>query len=323
MASFRPVDCLNSSFRPIGSRQLVAVKAGNLHFRPKRAQMWHTQSSDPNPSPPLTQDSHHTMSIERSITRATGNPSLSHPASVPTVRDHGGAWGHRAPQSATVERLNDAAIRLLDMVVSAAMLVLLSPVILIAAIVIRLDSPGPAFFRVNRIGFRGEPLRMLKFRKMHDGAAGSNLTMDDDHRFTRVGRSLAKLKIDEIPQLWNVLKGEMSLVGPRPEDRQFVELHEAIYRTILSVRPGITGLSQIAFAEESRILDDDDPLNHYVARILPQKVLLDEMYAEGRTFWLDVRILFWTTAAVIMRRQVAVHRESGKMNLRRRKEANR
>jgi len=261
------------------------------------------------------------MSLERSITRATGSPSLSHPASLPRVREHGGGWGTPAQPGALTTRLNDAAIRFLDIVVSATLLVLLSPVILIAAIVIRFDSPGPALFRVNRIGFRGAPLRMLKFRKMHDGASGSNLTMDDDHRFTRVGRSLAKLKIDEIPQLWNVLKGDMSLVGPRPEDRQFVELHEDVYAIILAVRPGITGLSQIAFAEESRILDDDDPLNHYVDRILPQKVLLDEMYAENRTLWLNLRILFWTTAAVIMRRQVAVHRNTGEMNLRRRKEA--
>lgn len=263
------------------------------------------------------------MSIEHSITRTTGGPSLSHPARLPATAEHRGSWSASARPGSIGARLNDAAIRLLDVTVSTALLVLLSPVILIAAIVIRLDSPGPAFFRVNRIGFRGEPLRMLKFRKMHDGASGSNLTTDDDHRFTRVGSSLAKLKIDEIPQLWNVVKGDMSLVGPRPEDRQFVELHEDVYRIILSVRPGITGLSQIAFAEESRILDDDDPLNHYVDRILPQKVLLDELYAENRSLWLNLRILFWTTAAVIMRRQVAVHRDTGKMNLRRRKEARR
>ncbi len=285
--------------------------------------MWHIRPTEPNRSRQLTPKPQDTMSIERSISRATGGPSLSHPARLSGTAEHHGAWRAPAQPGAIGPRLNDVAIRFLDIVVSTALLVLLSPVILIAAIVIRLDSPGPAFFRVNRVGFRGKPLRMLKFRKMHDGAAGSNLTTDDDHRFTKVGQSLAKLKIDEIPQLWNVLKGDMSLVGPRPEDRQFVELHEDIYRTILSVRPGITGLSQIAFAEESRILDDDDPLNHYVDRILPQKVLLDEMYAENRTLWLDLRILCWTTAAVIMRRQVAVHRDSGKMNLRRRKEARR
>jgi lipopolysaccharide/colanic/teichoic acid biosynthesis glycosyltransferase len=98
----------------------------------------------------------------------------------------------------------------------------------------------------------------------------------------------------------------------------FVVLHERDYRTILGVRPGITGLSQIAFAEESRILDGDNLLDHYVEDILPQKVSLDVIYAERRSFLLNLRILFWTLAAVVMRRQVAVHRESGKMNLRKR-----
>jgi lipopolysaccharide/colanic/teichoic acid biosynthesis glycosyltransferase len=110
----------------------------------------------------------------------------------------------------------------------------------------------------------------------------------------------------------------MSLVGPRPESAEFVTLHAGDYGTILSVRPGITGLSQIAFAEESRILDDIDPVHHYVGQILPQKVALDVMYARERSFWLNVRILLWTAAAVVMRRQVAVHRASGKMNLRKR-----
>ena len=238
-------------------------------------------------------------------------PDIEYPRSVSVWR--------RVPASGLRRQLSAASIRALDIFVSLTLLILLSPVILAAAIVIRLESPGPAFFRVRRVGYRHEPLRMLKFRKMHDGASGPSLTMDDDHRFTRIGATLAKLKIDEIPQLWNVLKGEMSLVGPRPEDEQFVEMHELLYRTILGVRPGITGLSQIAFAEESRILDDDDPLDHYVGRILPQKVLLDVIYAENRSLRLNLRILFWTTGAVILRRQVAVHRESGKMNLRRRK----
>jgi lipopolysaccharide/colanic/teichoic acid biosynthesis glycosyltransferase len=110
----------------------------------------------------------------------------------------------------------------------------------------------------------------------------------------------------------------MSLVGPRPESPEFVELHRGEYATILRVRPGITGLSQVAFAEESRILDLENPVNHYVGAILPQKVGLDLMYAQERSFWLYVRILFWTAAAVVMRRQVAVHRDSGKMNLRKR-----
>lgn len=224
-------------------------------------------------------------------------------------------------------------IRAFDIGVSLALLLLLLPVIVLAAIAVRFDSPGPSFFRAERVGFKGRRLRMLKFRKMRDDARGLALTAANDERFTRIGRVLAKFKIDEIPQLWNVLRGQMSLVGPRPETSEFVALHSPDYEIILSVRPGVTGLSQIAFAEESHVLDrlsqlglaegshtheDGQPVNHYVARILPQKVGMDSMYALERTLWLNLRILFWTTAAVIMRRQVAVHRGSGKMNLRRR-----
>lgn len=216
------------------------------------------------------------------------------------------------------QRVDAALIRMLDALIAAFLLIVLLPFILLSAVAVRLDSPGPAFFRVDRTGWRGGRLRMLKFRKMWDDAAGPSLTMEGDERFTRLGPLLAKLKLDELPQLWHVLTGDMSLVGPRPESPEFVDLHRGEYATILRVRPGITGLSQVAFAEESRILDLDNPVNHYVGAILPQKVALDVMYAQERSFWLNVRILFWTLAAVVMRRQVAVHRNSGKMNLRKR-----
>jgi lipopolysaccharide/colanic/teichoic acid biosynthesis glycosyltransferase len=215
-------------------------------------------------------------------------------------------------------RLGRTAIRAFDAAVAGFLLLVLAPVILVAILAVRLESPGPAFIRVNRVGHGGRRLRMLKFRKMHDDAAGPALTVADDERFTRMGKVLARLKLDEVPQLWNVLRGEMSLVGPRPDSEEFVALHSKDYREILSVRPGITGLSQIAFAEESAILDEADPLGHYVGRILPQKVLMDKMYAYEQRLWLNLRILFWTTAAVLLRRQVAVHRDSGKMNLRKR-----
>ena len=216
------------------------------------------------------------------------------------------------------ELANLALIRALDIVVSLVLLIILLPVIVAAAIAVRLNSPGPAFFRSERVGWNGERLRMLKFRKMREDASGPSLTMADDERFTSIGGLLSKLKIDEIPQLWHVLCGQMSLVGPRPETPEFIALHHREYERILRVRPGITGLSQIAFAEESRILDTQNPVDHYVGRILPQKAGLDLMYAERRSLVLNARILGWTAAAVIMRRQVAVHRASGKMNLRKR-----
>jgi lipopolysaccharide/colanic/teichoic acid biosynthesis glycosyltransferase len=208
--------------------------------------------------------------------------------------------------------------RLADVLAAGLLLAVLALPIAAIVLLIRLDSPGPGFYRARRIGFRGREFMMLKFRKMHDDAAGPALTTKGDERFTRLGQFLAKSKLDEVPQLWNVLKGQMSLVGPRPEDPGFVEELADEYEAILEVRPGITGLSQLAFARESEILDPEDSVGHYVSRILPQKVLMDQLYARRRSVLMDARILFWTVAAVLLRRSVAVHRETGRMNVRHR-----
>jgi lipopolysaccharide/colanic/teichoic acid biosynthesis glycosyltransferase len=157
---------------------------------------------------------------------------------------------------------------------------------------------------------------MLKFRKMHDGASGPALAAPDDARFTRLGSFLARTKLDELPQLWNVLRGEMSLVGPRPEDPAFVEMNQGAYKAILEVRPGITGLSQLAFAAESRILDPADRVGHYVHRILPQKIAMDQLYAAQRSLPMDLKILWRTASAVVAKRDVAVHRETGRLTRR-------
>jgi lipopolysaccharide/colanic/teichoic acid biosynthesis glycosyltransferase len=208
--------------------------------------------------------------------------------------------------------------RAIDILFSGAVLLMAAPLIALVAVLVKLDSPGPVFYRAERVGQGGRRLRMLKFRKMHHDAAGAPLTMSADNRFTRVGAMLAKTKIDEIPQLWHVLRGEMSLIGPRPEDPSFVAERFEDYAAILAVRPGVTGLSQIAFAEESEILDKADPMAHYRARIFPQKIRLDQLYALRWGVRMDTSILFWTCAAVLLRRQVAVHRGTGRMNLRRR-----
>jgi lipopolysaccharide/colanic/teichoic acid biosynthesis glycosyltransferase len=218
----------------------------------------------------------------------------------------------------TTERLDAAAKRLLDIVISLVMLVVLAPLIVLLAVLVRLDSRGPAFFQVKRLGHGNRELLMLKFRKMHNDATGIALTTDGDARLTRIGAFLAKSKLDEIPQLWHVLRGEMSLVGPRPETLAFVECHRDEYEEIVTVRPGLVGLSQIAFVTEGSILDIEDPLTHYVSTILPQKVMLDLMYARQRTLLLDLRILGWSLVAVLLRRQVAVNRQTGRMNLRKR-----
>jgi lipopolysaccharide/colanic/teichoic acid biosynthesis glycosyltransferase len=219
---------------------------------------------------------------------------------------------------ARTRRGGDAFKRCSDATVALVLLALAAPLILVLAVAIRLDSRGPAFFRCRRVGLGGREFSMLKFRKMYDGARGTALTAADDARFTRLGRFLARTKLDEMPQLWNVLRGDMSLVGPRPEDPRFVWLRRPEFELILGVRPGITGLSQLAFARESEILDGQDRTGDYLRRILPQKLHLDRLYAERRSFALDARILAWTAAAVILRRDVAVHRTTGSLNTRRR-----
>lgn len=211
--------------------------------------------------------------------------------------------------------------RSVDIVVAAAVLLVLLPVLVTIGILIRLDSPGPIFFRCDRVGFRGRQLRMLKFRKMRSDARGLPLTTASDERFTRIGRFLSKYKFDELPQLWHVLVGEMSIIGPRPETREFVERHAAAFDgAILRVRPGIVGLSQIAFANESAILEPADPMRHYLERILPQKVALDAMYARNLSIGRDMAIFFWAVVTVLLRRPVAVNRRTGAMNIRRRRD---
>ena len=209
-------------------------------------------------------------------------------------------------------------IRILDIVVAAALLLLLAPFILVLSLAIVIESRGPAFYRCRRVGLGGREFRMLKFRKMHDGAAGLALTARHDTRFTRLGRLLAGSKLDEIPQLFNVLKGDMSLVGPRPEDPVFVDLDSEAWTEALRVRPGITGLSQLAFAKESKILDESDRVGHYVRTILPQKLDLDRLYVQCYSVSMDLKILWWTAAAVLFRTDVAVHRGTGNLSQRRR-----
>jgi lipopolysaccharide/colanic/teichoic acid biosynthesis glycosyltransferase len=208
--------------------------------------------------------------------------------------------------------------RLIDIVVASVMLLLFLPVLVVVAAAIRIDSRGPIFFRCRRVGFRGGELQMLKFRKMRNGALGAAVTLSTDDRFTSVGRVLTKTKLDELPQLWNVLRGEMTLVGPRPEDPQFVALHSEDYASILTVKPGVTGLCQLAFAKEGDILDPDDRIRDYFERLLPQKVELDLLYVNRRSLLLDLGILAWTSLAVLARRDIAVNRSTGTLGLRRR-----
>jgi lipopolysaccharide/colanic/teichoic acid biosynthesis glycosyltransferase len=200
---------------------------------------------------------------------------------------------------------------------SVLILVLLVPLAIIALLIF-CDSPGPVFYQAERVGRRWRRLSMLKFRTMRCDVDGPRLTVEGDPRFTRVGRVLAKAKVDELPQLWNVLRGEMSLIGPRPQSPEFAECFRKDYDYVLSVRPGMTGLTQVAFANENGVLQREDPVRYYIKVLLPQKLKLDRMYVTRGTLWFDLRIIFWTVVAAVLQRPVAVHRASAKMNLRKR-----
>ena len=208
--------------------------------------------------------------------------------------------------------------RMFDLVIAALALAVLLPLLLLVALLVVLDSPGPVFYRAERTGFRGRPLRMLKFRKMHSNARGAALTVAGDGRLTRLGAWLVRTKLDELPQLWHVLRGDMSLVGPRPESPSYVDRVGRDYLEILEVRPGLTGYTQLAFAEEPWILDQDDPQGHYLNALLPQKVALDRLYASRFGTRRDFKILIATIATLVLRQPVAVNRTTGALTVRRR-----
>jgi lipopolysaccharide/colanic/teichoic acid biosynthesis glycosyltransferase len=244
----------------------------------------------------------------RSVTQPLGAEMLAAPP----------LSGETAGRPLTSESLRAAAKRATDVVGAALALVLLAPLFGVIALLILLDSPGPLFYRAERVGFRGRPLRMLKFRKMHRDATGSLLTVANDERLTRVGTWLARTKLDELPQLWHVLLGDMSLVGPRPESPDFVRRFDADYDLILQVRPGMTGLTQLAFAREGRILDPLDPGGHYVRALLPQKVRLDRLYADRPSLRRDAEIMLATIGTLALRVSIAVNRNTGALTIRRR-----
>lgn len=188
--------------------------------------------------------------------------------------------------------------RSFDVAASAGGLLLLAPVLAASAIAVRLTSKGPAFFLQERVGRNFKPFRIVKFRTMVVDAPklGGPLTQGSrDPRITAVGRFLRKSKIDELPQLWNVLKGEMSLVGPRPEVAKYVEMFRDDYAEILSIRPGITDPASIKYRNEAAELEKGpDPETAYVERILPDKIALAKQYLRDSSFFYDLKLLFQT-----------------------------
>jgi len=205
--------------------------------------------------------------------------------------------------------------RAFDLLVLAALLPFALPVALLIAIAVFLDSPGPVFYRAKRIGGGGVPFEMLKFRTMRIGMAGHSLAGAGDARITPVGHFLRKSRLDELPQLWNVLRGQMSIVGPRPELEEFVALHADDYREILSVPPGITGPTQLRYAgmEAGLLSLHADPEAFYRDSLLPDKVALDLAYARSHSLWRDLLVVCQTLVLplVLLRQRVGDEEEPG------------
>ena len=193
--------------------------------------------------------------------------------------------------------------RLMDIVDSFLMLVILSPFLLILAAAVKLDSKGPVFYRQVRVGRYNQDFKIFKFRTMVQNAdqIGPAVTTGEDPRITRVGKFIRRLRLDEFSQLLNVLNGTMSLVGPRPEVRKYVDLYTPEQMATLLVRPGVTAPSSIAFKDEDQLLDAaEDPEKVYAEKILPPKMELNLEYLEHVSPLYDLSVLFQTVAAVFL-----------------------
>lgn len=194
------------------------------------------------------------------------------------------------------------AKRVMDIAISAAALCVLWPVFLLIALAIVIDDPGPVFYRQVRVGRGGRPFRIFKFRTMVVDAdkKGLSITVGRDSRITRVGAFLRKTKLDELAQLLNVLCGQMSFVGPRPEVPRYVELYTPYQRQVLLVRPGITDYASIAYRNENDLLAGaDDPERMYIETIMPDKIELNMKYLREISPLTDVRLMLRTVLAVI------------------------
>ena len=193
--------------------------------------------------------------------------------------------------------------RALDLALASTALLALSPLFAVIAALIKRE-PGPVLFRQTRVGRGGRHFTLLKFRTMTCEALSAQLpaqllTCAGDARVTPLGQRLRHWKLDELPQLVNVVRGDMALVGPRPEVPRYVALYTPEQREVLRVRPGITGIDSVYYRDESRLLVGGDPERLYTEEIMPRKLALSRAYAERRSLALDVRILLWTLRCVV------------------------
>ena len=192
--------------------------------------------------------------------------------------------------------------RIFDIVSSSVVLVVLSPVFAAIAVWIKLDSPGPVFYRQVRVGRGNRDFYLYKFRSMRVGADRQGLITvgGNDPRVTRSGHFIRKYKLDEFPQLINVFKGDMSLVGPRPEVRKYVDMYTEEQMHVLDVRPGITDLASIRYRNENELLERvNDPDKYYVEVIMPDKLRINLEYVARHSFTFDIRLIFQTFRAIV------------------------
>ena len=195
--------------------------------------------------------------------------------------------------------------RIFDILCSFLGLLILSPLFLRIAWRIRMEDGGPFFYRGERVGLHGKPFHIFKFRTMVVDAEkiGGSSTSDDDPRITKIGRFLRKYKLDELPQLINVLAGDMSLVGPRPEIKRYTDLYTEEQKAIFTVRPGITDWASIWNPDEGALLKgSSDPDKDYMEKIRPEKIRLQMKYVRERSFWADVKIIFLTIRTILVKK---------------------
>jgi lipopolysaccharide/colanic/teichoic acid biosynthesis glycosyltransferase len=195
------------------------------------------------------------------------------------------------------------AKRIFDLSVSVIFLVLFSPFYLLIAVLIKLDSSGPVHYRALRVGKDGRLFTLLKFRTMKANSSnlGPAITQKSDPRITRIGKILRDFKLDEIPQLWNVIRGDMSLVGPRPEDPRYVEKYSEEQRKVLLVKPGLSSPASIEFRHEEKLLSRqaDGLEEYYVRQVMPEKLKIDLDYVENQSLIRDVAICFKTAYTIL------------------------
>lgn len=193
--------------------------------------------------------------------------------------------------------------RIFDTMLSLFLLFIFSPLFAIISILISIDSKGSVFFRQNRVGLNGCDFHIIKFRTMYSSSKpGALITSGStDSRITRIGIFLRKYKLDELPQLFNVLLNQMSFVGPRPEVRKYVEMYDETQLLVLSVKPGITDIASIMYSEEAKLFDHvkDDIEYFYISEIMPAKLKLNLEYLENRSFFRDLGIIFRTLKKIV------------------------